>query len=325
MIKVSGRFLITGGTGSLGKATLIRANQEGWDADFIIFSRDETKQGSLRKEFPQYRYFLGDVAKYSDIDDVVRGTKPDAILHYAAYKQVPAAQNNVNATIATNVQGSQNVVRAALAHNVKQVIASSTDKACQCVNAYGAAKNLMECIFQDANKWNSQLSTFNLARYGNVVSSNSSVIPFFKQQIKAGGPVTITDFRMVRFWISLWQAVELILEAGCADPGVIVVPKAPIMNILDVAKYLIREADKEEKIEIKDIGIRPGEKIHECMVSEAESFHTIDKGKYFHIYPPNAGVFNPSAPFSYTTENADRQLTDKQMAELIRKSKELGS
>jgi UDP-N-acetylglucosamine 4,6-dehydratase len=319
-----GTVLVTGGTGSLGKATLLTAEREKWPVKFVIFSRDETKQSNLRKRFPQHRYILGDVAKYSDIGSAVRGTKPETILHYAAYKQVPAAQNNVNVTIETNIIGSQNVVNAALEYGVKQVVASSTDKACQSVNVYGNSKAAMECVFQDANKWGS--TTFHLARYGNVVASNSSVIPFFLDQIKSGGPITVTDKRMTRFWISLKTAVGLICEALKQEPGIIVVPKAPALNVWTLAEYLRYEYGTST-IEIKDVGIRPGEKLHECMVSEAESFHTLDRAldPYFYIYPPTTEVHSWGTPFSYSSNEPGNWLMWEDMKKLIEESRELGS
>ena len=325
MTGLEGKVLITGGTGSLGKATLLLAEREKWTAKFIIFSRDETKQGQLRKRFPQHLYYLGDVAKYDDIASVVRGTKPQTILHYAAYKQVPAAQNNVKATVATNVLGSQNVVNAALEYKVEQVVASSTDKAAECVNAYGSSKHLMECLFQDANKWN--LTRFTLARYGNVVSSNSSVIPFFAEQLKQGGPLTITDKRMIRFWISLKEAVGLILRAAEQYRGVIVVPRAPSMSIWTLANHMKREYPGGQHINVVETAIRPGEKLVECMVTQAESFHTLTDGKYFYIYPPGMPnpVFNDKAPFTYTSDEPDHWLLWDEMKELIKESKDLGS
>lgn len=321
---MEGKILITGGTGSLGKATLLTAERENWPAKFVIFSRDETKQGNLRKRFPQHQYILGDVAKESDINSAVRGTRPDIILHYAAYKQVPAAQNNVNATIETNVIGSQNVVNAALEYGVKQVVASSTDKACESVNAYGSSKHLMECVFQDANKWG--LTTFHLARYGNVVSSNASVIPFFMEQIARGGPITVTDKRMTRFWISLAEAVQLIQSALRQKPGIIVVPKAPAMSVWQLAEYMRYEYGSTEII-IEDVGIRPGEKIHESMVSEAESFHTEDHhaALCFFIHPPTSGFKSWGVPFSYTSDQPQSWLTWVDMKKLIETSKGLGS
>lgn len=323
MTGLSGRILVTGGTGSLGKATLLMAEKENWNAEFIIFSRDETKQGNLRSQFPQHYYILGDVAKYSDISGAVLGTSPDIILHYAAYKQVPAAQNNVSATVETNVLGSQNVVNSALEYGVKQVVASSTDKAAECVNAYGSSKHLMECLFQDANKWGR--TTFHLARYGNVVSSNSSVIPFFNQQLKSGGPLTVTDRRMIRFWISLRDAVGLILRALEQKPGVIVVPKAPAMSIWELAEHMRKEFVGGEQIEIKEIKIRPGEKLIECMVTKAESFHTVKDKEFFYIYPPTSDVYNEDAPFTYTSDNPGKWLSWEGMLELIAESSELGS
>lgn len=325
MAPLNGRVLITGGTGSLGVATLLTAEKNGWPVEFIIFSRDETKQSNLRKRFPQYQYHLGDVAKYDDIASVVRGTEPETILHYAAYKQVPAAQNNVKATIETNVLGSLNVVNAALEYRIDQVVASSTDKAAESVNAYGSGKHLMECLFQDANKWGK--TSFHLARYGNVVSSNSSVIPFFAEQLLLGGPLTVTDRRMIRFWISLKEAVNLILLALDQSPGVITVPRAPAMSVWDLADSMRKEVAGGQHIKIKELSIRPGEKLVESMVTKAESFYTKTDGRYYYIYPPVSSnkVFNSAAPFAYTSDKPDHWLTWAEMKQLIQESKELGS
>ena len=325
MSGLEGKVLITGGTGSLGRATMLMAEQNKWDAEFIIFSRDESKQSNLRKRFPNHKYFLGDVAKLSDISNVVRGVQPDVILHYAAYKQVPSSMCNVSATIETNVIGSQNVVEAALQYGVKKVVASSTDKACGCgANAYGVSKSLMEHVFQDANKWG--ITSFHLARYGNVVASSGSVFPFFKEQIKAGGPITVTDRRMTRFWISLKRAVELILIALNQEPGVIVVPRAPAMSVWELAECMRKEYGNPH-IPIIDVGIRPGEKIHEGMVSEAESFHTLGtrNSPHFLIYPPLTETRSSEAPFSYTSDFPSGWLDWEGMKVLIKESKELGS
>lgn len=288
------KILVTGGTGSLGRALLTRASKQGLKAEFIILSRDESKQEATKRLFPEYQYMLGDVAKYRDVQRAMQGV--DYVFHFAAYKQVPAAQNNVAATIETNIIGSQNIVDAAIAAGVKQVVASSTDKAAYATNAYGASKQIMEAVFQNANRYGK--TTFHLARYGNVVSSTGSVIPLFRKQAKAGGPITVTHKGMTRFWISVDYAVDLLLLALDRDPGTIVVPMAPALSVYDIAISIAPE------LEILETGIRPGEKIHEVLVSEAESFHTIKKSDYFLIYPPYSGVYNPDAPFAYTSDKA---------------------
>lgn len=318
MHELKGNILVTGGTGSLGKAVLNIAKRDKWRSKFAVFSRDETKQNVLKRQFPEHTYILGDVSRYDDISRAVRGYRPDIILHFAAYKQIPAAQNNVYATVETNVRGSQNVIDAALEYGVPHVAASSTDKACEPANVYGSSKNLMEGLFQDANKW--KQTNFHLARYGNVVCSNSSVIPLFLKQKEEGNSLTVTRKEMTRFWISLEQAVSLICSSLQLTPGTILVPKAGAMSMESLATYLGGEGD------IKEIGIREGEKIHECMVSESESFHTCSYfDGYYHIYPPTGDYENALAPFSYCSNDPSRILAGKEIDLMIEVAKLLGS
>jgi len=239
----------------------------------------------------------------------------DIVFHFAAYKQVPSAQNNVAATIETNVLGSQNVVDAAKRAKVKKVVASSTDKSCASANAYGASKSLMESIFQNGNKTGK--TTFHLARYGNVVSSNASVIPLFKKQAALGGPLTVTDARMTRFWITLDRAVQLVLRALIQRPGVIVVPKAAAMSVVDVARAVA------PGIPVEEIGIRPGEKLHELMVSEPESFYTREDDRHFYIYPPAAEYLNlqVTQPFVYASNAPARWLTAQEILSMVEETR----
>lgn len=309
---LEGRVLITGGTGSLGRAVLARALRESWPAQFIIFSRDETKQNILRQKYPQHEFVLGDVCRYTDLRRAMRGA--DVVLHFAAYKQIPMAQNNVGATILVNVVGSQNVVDAAIDMGVKQVVATSTDKAMSPENAYGCSKKLMEYIFQDANKYGA--TTFHLARYGNVLMSNQSVGILFEQQAKTGGPLTITDRRMTRFFLSLDQAIDLILLALKTDPGKIVVPKAPSTNIFQLANVI------GKGLPIIETGIRSGEKLHEGMVSESESFYVEEDDTHFFIHPPTEDYRNPKAPFSYTSDAPVRFITDEELVQIIEETKQ---
>src|SRR5690606_23524756 len=206
---LEGKVLITGGTGSLGKAILARAERESWPAEFTIVSRDETKQNILKQKYPQHRFVFGDICRYNDLKRAMRGV--DIVLHLAAYKQIPMAQNNISATVQVNVIGSQNVVDAAIDNNVYKVVTTSTDKAMSPENAYGCVKKITEYIFQDANKYDA--TTFHITRYGNVLMSNQSVGLLFKKQARDGGPLTITDRRMTRFFLTLDQAIDLILRA----------------------------------------------------------------------------------------------------------------
>ena len=297
------KILLTGGTGSLGKAIIRRSEEENWGCQFVIFSRDETKQEQLKRKYPQHEFFLGDVAKYKDVIRIMR-RDIDLVFHLAAYKQVPSAQNNAVATIETNVTGSVNIMDAALECGVKQVVTSSTDKSCSPVNVYGISKALVEGIFQYANRFNE--TTFHITRYGNVICSNASVIPLFEKQVKEGGPLTLTHEFMTRFWITLDKAVELLLIALQQKPGVIVVPKAGAMSVRAVAEAL------GPNLDIKITGIRPGEKIHESLVSEAESFFTSDDEDYFYIHPyGKSGILN-EVPFTYTSDTAP-QLTKEEL------------
>jgi len=310
---LEGKVLITGGTGSLGKAVLARAQREGWPAHFIIFSRDETKQNILKQKYPQHGFVLGDISRYNDLKRAMRGV--DIVLHFAAYKQIPMAQNNINATIQVNVIGSQNVVDAAIDTGVRQVVATSTDKAMSPENAYGCAKKMMEYIFQDANKYNA--TTFHLARYGNVLLSNQSVAVLFKKQKAAGGPLTITDRRMTRFFLSLDQAIDLILLALNTTPGNIVVPKAPSTYIYQLAEVI------GNGLPVVETGIRAGEKLDEGMVSESESFYVEEDEDHFYIHPPTDEYRNPDAPFSYMSNNPVRYITNEELAEMIAETERL--
>lgn len=293
------RILITGGTGSLGQALLRRIHGEPYE--ITIFSRDETKQSILKARYPEYRYILGDVAKLRDVKRAFKDI--DIVFHFAAYKQVPSAQNNVPATVETNIVGSQNVVDAAIECGVKQVVASSTDKATNPANAYGASKYIMEAIFQDANKYNG--TTFHLARYGNVVGSNASVIPLFLRLKENDQPITVTHPDMTRFWITIDTAVDLVIAALKTAPGIIVVPKAKSMSLMNLAKMF------SDNIQIT--GIRAGEKLHESMVSETESFHAVDGKDFFYINPPTSNYYNNNAPFTYTSDKCPVLTPDEML------------
>ena len=307
------RVLVTGGTGSLAKALLSRAKREKWETEFIIFSRDETKQTILKEKYPEHQFVLGDVARYLDLKRALRGV--DTVLHFAAYKQIPSAQNNISATIQTNILGSQNVVDAAIDQGVNQVVASSTDKAMSPENFYGVSKKAMEYIFQDANKYNA--TTFHLARYGNVLLSNMSVGILWKAQAKRGEPITITDERMSRFFLSLDQAIDLILLALQKEPGIIVVPRAPSMMMIDLAKVIGGD------LPVIVSGIRAGEKLAEGMISESESFYVEQDEEHFYIHPPTSDYRNSDAPFSYMSDNSIGFLSHQEIKNMIEETERL--
>ena len=285
-------LLITGGTGSFGKKFLetIILNRE--IKKIIIFSRDELKQLELKQkypthEFPQLRFFIGDVRDRSRLVQACQGV--DVIVHAAAIKQVDTAEYNPSECIKTNVMGAENVIFAALECGVKDVVALSTDKACAPINLYGATKLVSDKLFTAANNIKgSREIKFSVVRYGNVMGSRGSVIPFFIKQRKSGS-LPITHREMTRFNISLQEGVDMVLYALKNHlGGEIFIPKIASYKILDIAKAISPES------EIDFVGIRPGEKLHEEMITDTDSLHTIDLGNYYAILP--------SVSFTYTEE-----------------------
>ena len=277
-------ILITGGTGSLGKALTKYIVENFKDIKkLIIFSRDEQKQFQMAQEYPsdQYpflRFFIGDVRDKERLERAFKGV--DYIIHTAAMKHVHIAEYNPDECIKTNVNGAQNVVHAAIENGVSSVVALSTDKACSPINLYGATKLTSDKLFVAANtiKGDSKVK-FSVVRYGNVMGSNGSVIPFFKEKAKTG-VLPITHPEMTRFNISIQEGVELVFFAlENSYGGEIYIPKIPSYNILDLAKAI------DENCELKVIGIRPGEKLHEEMISASDSFNTYDIGDKYVILP----------------------------------------
>ncbi|MBP1644447.1 MAG: pseB [Bacteroidetes bacterium] len=278
--------LITGGTGSFGKKfieTILRDYPN--VKRIVIYSRDELKQFELKqkypeKQFPQLRFFIGDVR---DGERLIRACEGiDVIIHAAAIKQVDTAEYNPDECIKTNVNGAQNVINAALKSGVKNVVALSTDKACAPINLYGATKLCSDKLFVAANNiTGSKDIKFSVVRYGNVMGSRGSVIPFFINKAREGAKeLPITDFQMTRFNISLEEGVALVMFAIDNHlGGEIFIPKIPSYNIVDVAKAIA------PNIQLKEVGIRPGEKLHEEMITVTDALNTIDLGKYYAILP----------------------------------------
>ncbi len=294
--------LITGGTGSFGKKMTQIVLEHYEPHKLIIFSRDELKQFEMSqkwnaKKYPCIRYFLGDVR---DKDRLIRAfSGVDFVIHAAALKQVPAAEYNPTEFVKTNILGAMNIIDAALFTKVKKIIALSTDKACNPVNLYGATKLCSDKLFVAANAYSGHETVFSVVRYGNVVGSRGSVVPFFKERAKTG-VLPITDTRMTRFWITLDQAVHFVLKVlELSKGGEIFVPKIPSMRIVDLAKAISPECQH------KIIGIRPGEKIHEVLISEDEGRNTIEYNECFIVQPSfsNMADLNGGRPcregFSY--------------------------
>jgi len=313
-------ILITGGTGSLGKALTKRIFNESPDVSrLVIYSRDEQKQFLMAQDYPEEKYpairfFIGDVRDSERLIRAMNGI--DYVIHAAAMKHVHLAEYNPSECIKTNVNGAENVIHAALYHNVKSVVALSTDKACAPVNLYGATKLTSDKLFVAANNIRGISSIkFSVVRYGNVMGSNGSVIPFFKK-MKKTGVLPITDNKMTRFNISLEEGVDLVfysLEKSIG--GEIYIPKIPSYNIMDIANAIAPNCEK------KIVGIRPGEKLHEEMITVSDSLNTYDIGEYYVILPNNKNKIEEflkkfkgkrvSENFSYNSrENTDFETTE---------------
>ena len=326
------RVLVTGGTGSFGHQIVDRLLEED-PKEIRIFSRDEDKQVRMSEEYGmghQYprkaalNFVIGDVRNQSSVREAVRGI--DIIFHAAALKQVPLCEYHVWEAVQTNVLGAQNVALAALEENVEKVVAVSTDKAVKPVNAMGMTKSIQEKLFTAANFHKSGKRTvFLCVRYGNVVGSRGSVIPLFKRQIEAGGPITITDPRMTRFMLTLPQAIELVFEAvGKGKGGETFVLKIPAALVTDVAEVMMESLAPKKKLTIQTVGVRPGEKIHEVLVSEAEAVRTIEDERTYIILPQidleetrSFYAQRPLVSFSEYSSDAARRLDKAAIRELL--------
>jgi len=279
-------ILITGGSGSFGRALARKLLAENICRKVIIFSRDEWKQWEMRQadplfNHPKIRYFLGDVR---DLQRLVRAfTDVDYVVHAAALKQVPAAEYNPSEFVKTNVEGAMNIIEAAITAGVEKVVALSTDKACNPVNLYGATKLCSDKLFVNGNAYVGKRGRplFSVVRYGNVIGSRGSIIPAWQQKMKEGAKtLDITDKRMTRFWITLDRAVELVMESfGDARGGEIYVPKIPSMKIIELAQAIAPGLSHNIR------GIRPGEKLHEMMIGSEDARRTYEFKDFYIIIP----------------------------------------
>jgi UDP-N-acetylglucosamine 4,6-dehydratase len=313
--------LVTGGTGSFGKKFVEIMLQEYRPKRLVIFSRDELKQHDMRAaglDHPTLRYFLGDVRDAGRLERAFAGIS--IVIHAAALKQVPACEYNPFEAIQTNIMGGRNVIDAAINQGVRRVLALSTDKAVNPINLYGATKLCAEKMFVQANAYAGTKATrFSCARYGNVVGSRGSVVPVFVEQRKKG-KITITDARMTRFWMTLEQGVRFVVKSiEAMHGGEIFVPKIPSMKLLSLAETVAPGCEMEF------IGIRPGEKLHEALISEDEARNTLDLGDMFVIQPAHPWwskenwVRGKALPegFRYTSDTNARWLSVEEMEELM--------
>jgi UDP-N-acetylglucosamine 4,6-dehydratase/5-epimerase len=315
--------LVTGGTGSFGRKLTEIVLKHAQPRKLIIFSRDEMKQHEMRKVFPDVgespmRYFIGDVRDADRLRRAMNGV--DVVIHAAALKQVPSCEYNPFEAVKTNVLGAQNVIEAAIDCGVKKILAISTDKAVSPVNIYGASKLCAEKLFVHGNSYSREGGArFSCCRYGNVVGSRGSVIPIFQEQHR-NGLITITDPRMTRFWLTLQQGVEFVIRCiGLMRGGEVFVPKIPSMRIVDLAKAIAPATP------VKVIGVRPGEKIHESLLSEDEARDTVELDDMYVVGQPDTPWAHVDLPhgrrlpagFRYTSDTNSVWLSADELQALV--------
>ncbi len=312
-------YFITGGTGSFGKAFVKKIIKQKFFKKIIIFSRDEFKQSEMKKipiinkNEKKIRFFIGDVRDKDRINQAMNGNNIDVVIHAAALKQVPATEYNPFETIKTNVLGAQNVIESSIKNKVKKVIALSTDKACSPINLYGATKLCSDKLFTAANlfKGGNKIS-FSVVRYGNVLGSRGSIVPILLKQNEKKEAFTITDKRMTRFNITLGEAVNFVLKSlKLMKGGEIFVPKIPSYKILDLVNSINNLKKKSY------IGIRPGEKLHEEMISANDAFSTKEFKDYYIIYPSYKKINFKNKIKNFSSEN-NKFLTSKELAKVIK-------
>ena len=317
-------ILVTGGTGSFGKAYISNLLTSHNLKKVIVFSRDELKQMEMRNLFsndPRLRFFIGDIRDKERLLRAFSGV--DYIVHAAALKQVDTGEYNPREFILTNIIGSQNVVDAAIDCGVRKIVALSTDKASSPINLYGATKLTADKLFTAANVYGANSNTkFSVVRYGNVMGSRGSIIPFFQELASKDLPIPVTDLKMTRFWITLDQAVKFVDEAFSEmNGGELFVPRIPSMKITDLVAAIAPNS------KIEEIGIRPGEKLHEEMISTDDSRRTVMQKTKFILSPTSSGwaYVQPKGDklpegFSYRSDTNDQWLTQREIKDFIKKN-----
>jgi UDP-N-acetylglucosamine 4,6-dehydratase len=313
-------YFISGGTGSFGKELSSILLKNKLAKKIIIFSRDEFKQDQMKKlnifkkNEKIMRYFIGDVRDKNRISQAMSENKIDIVIHAAALKQVHTTEYNPFETIKTNILGAQNIIESSLENNIKKVVALSTDKACSPINLYGATKLASDKLFTAANLFKGGKKTIlSVVRYGNVLGSRGSVVPIFLTQNESKSPFTITDKNMTRFNITLAQAIKFVIQCiNKMKGGEIFVPKIPSYKILDLVKAV------NDKKTIKYIGLRPGEKIHEEMISTTDAINSKEFKDYFIIYPSYTKINNKKKISNYSSYKNKHFLSIKEIRRLIK-------
>lgn len=294
MTGISGTILITGGAGTLGHAIAYAAETQRWDCSLTIYSRSELRQAQMRAQYPRLRYVLGDVADYDRLSAAVAGH--DVVIHAAAMKRIPECELQPTECVRINVVGSANVARACVAQGVGLCLGVSTDKAVRASTPYGASKLLLESLWRAQP---TEPTRFVCVRYGNVVASNGSVIPIWRSQYDRGEPLGITDKQMTRFWMAPSDAVALLVAAQYEASGVVLVPKMGALSLVEMAHYLHPGA------ELKEIGFRSDEKLHEDLVHPNEL--AMESPRHYHIGAGKRG-------YRYTSDGAPRLSRDAFLA-----------
>lgn len=297
MIQAS-NILITGGSGTLGQAIVRMALAENWPAQITIFSRSELRQAQMRAKYPHCRYVLGDVRDYERLATAIAGH--DLVIHAAALKRVDLCEREPLECFQTNVQGSANVIRACVQHAVHRCIAIDTDKSVRAITVYGASKLLMRGLFGTSDYG---LTTFTMARYGNVIASNGSVIPLWRKQAGEGHPLTITDRRCTRFWMAPSDAVRAVVAAAALGDGETYVPCMGALPLVEMADIIAPGSDTVE------VGLRGVEKIHEDLIHEDEEAIEVEEGDYFIVGSGHKGT-------RYTSDIAPRLPRERFLAML---------
>lgn len=306
-------IFVTGGAGTLGRAIAKRRQKEGWTGRFTVYSRDEHKHAFMRKLYPDVQFVQGDIRNIETLKLAMVGH--DVVIHAGAVKVIPVSEYYSMDTIDINVYGSQNVCIAARETGVEHVLGISTDKACNPVNAYGATKMLMEKVFQEYARAGDNKTQFHLVRYGNVLESTGSVVEAWRNAVKNGEAVKITDPQMTRFWLSPSQAVQYVVDSLRYDSGQIYIPKMPALDIGQLLEWVVDDQDYK----MVTVPLRPGEKMHECLLTGEETHYAQIYGKSHFVLNPTTSARREGEDqksLVYTSDVA-RKLTENELWSLL--------